>query len=76
MKDYLKVKNKDHLVRDPSTNAIINVDIRGHEEYVENYKRSYNSQQKIKKMEDDLTSLKSDINEIKNLLRNLINGSK
>lgn len=73
--DYIKVKDKNNLSRDISTNAIINTDIKGYNEYKENYKRLYNQNQRINDLESNVNEIKSDLNEIKNLLRNLANGS-
>lgn len=73
--DYVKVKDKDYLLRDTFSNGIISNDNEGYNSYVENYKRAYNESQKIKSLENDVSEIKSDLNEIKNLLRNLTNGS-
>lgn len=71
--DYIKVKDKDYLIRDLNSNAIINLDTQGYAEYEENYKRSYNSTQKLLNLEKDLNNIKDDVNEIKYLLRRLVN---
>ena len=70
--EYIKVKDKDHLVRDSFSNGIVSTDIEGYNHYVENYKKNYNSQQKIKSLENDVNHIKDDINEIKLLLQQLI----
>lgn len=72
---YIKVKDKNNLIRDVNSNAIINTDIKGYEEYESNYKRLYNQNQRIDKIETNVNEIKNDLNEIKNLLRNLSNGS-
>jgi len=73
--DYIKVKDKDHLVRDVYSNAIVNVDMDSYNAYVENYKKTYKETQRIENLESDVNEMKSDLNEIKNLLRSLVNGS-
>lgn len=73
---YIRVKDNDSLVRDLNSNGIINVDENSYHQYVENYKNTYNSKQKIKDLENDVNEIKGDLNEIKNLLRSLINESK
>jgi len=73
--DYIKVKDKDHLVRDVYSNAIVNVDMDSYNAYVENYKKTYKETQRIENLENDVNEMKSDLNEIKNLLRSLVNGS-
>jgi predicted transcriptional regulator len=72
---YIKVKDKNNLIRDSDSNAIINTDIKGYEEYESNYKRLYNQNQRIDKIETNVNQIKDDLNEIKTLLRNLANGS-
>jgi prefoldin subunit 5 len=73
--DYIKVKDKDHLVRDVCSNAIVNVDMDAYNAYIENYKQKYNESQRIQNLEGDVNEIKNDLGEIKNLLRSLVNGS-
>ena len=73
--DYIRVKDKNHLARDVNSNGIVNFDVDGCEQYIQNYKRVYNESQKIKNLENDVSEIKNDLMEIKNLLRNLANGS-
>ena len=73
---YVKVKDKNNLVRDTNSSAIINMDVKGYEEYENNYKRLYNQNQRIDKIETNVNEIKNDLNEIKTLLRNLANGSQ
>jgi hypothetical protein len=73
--DYIRVKDKDHLVRDVYSNAIVNVDMNAYNAYVENYKKRYTESQKIKNLESDVYEIKNDLTEIKDLLRSLVNGS-
>jgi acyl-[acyl carrier protein]--UDP-N-acetylglucosamine O-acyltransferase len=74
--DYIKVKDKDHLARDINSNGIINFDVDGYNQYAENYKRVYNESKRINTLENDVSSIRSDLDEIKNLLRNFVNESK
>jgi hypothetical protein len=69
--NYLKVKDKDYLVRDLNSNAIINLNENEYEKYVENYKTLYGQAQKIKNLENGMNEIKNDLSEIKNLLINL-----
>lgn len=73
---YIKVKNKDHLVRDSKSNGIVNMDETGYKNYLDNYKRIYNESKKIESIETEMNVIKDDINEIKSMLRDLINGPK
>ena len=63
--NHLKVKDNDHLYRDVNTGAIINTD----NSAFEKYKRS---KLKFQNMEHELNYLKSEISEIKNLLKQLV----
>lgn len=68
----IKVKDSDNLVRDSISNGIVNTDKDGYNSYIENYKRTYQQSKKILDIESDLNSIKSDIDEIKQLLREMI----
>jgi wobble nucleotide-excising tRNase len=70
--DYIKVKDKDHLLRDAESNGIVNADIEGYNKYIAAYKRKYAEAKKIKNMEDEISSIKSDLGEIKDLLRRIV----
>lgn len=74
--NYIKVKDKDYLLRDTESNGIINSNDIGYQAYVENYKRTYNESKRINTLENDVSSIRSDLDEIKNLLRNFVNESK
>ena len=40
--NYLRVEDKDGLVRDCETNAILNTDMSAYNEYVRNYQSKFN----------------------------------
>ena len=72
---FSKVEGYSNLVRDNSTNAILNTNMSEYQNY-RNLKQSRESEgQKLQKLEDDMNRLKDDISEIRNLLRNLNHGS-
>ncbi len=73
--NYLKVKDNENLIRDVSTNAIINTDNDQYLNYINERNKKLNENRKIQDLEKELFDLKNDINEIKSLLRNLANGS-
>lgn len=73
---YSRVENKEHLIRDSENNAIINTDFNAYEAYKVEYRKKLQEKKNMTNMEEELKSLKSDIDEIKSLLRNLANGSK
>ena len=71
--EYVKVKDKDNLIRDINSNGIINTDEESYAVYIDNYKRRLNSIKRVEKLEDQVNEIKDDISEIKNLLLNLVN---
>ncbi len=68
---YAKVEGHPNLVRDLSTNAIINTDSIASEQYLKIKERKKQEQEKLGRIESDIEDLKSSINEIKSLLRGL-----
>jgi len=74
--DYIKVKGHDYLVRDPQTNSIINTNKSEYEQYLLSKQIKQNEQQKIQTLESDVANIKNDLDEIKSLLRSLVNGNE
>lgn len=72
---YLKVKDDEKLVRDVVTNAIINTDSNEYLNYIQEREKKLSHNQKVDDLEKQIFELKSDLDEIKNLLRNLANES-
>jgi len=72
--NYTNVKGHTDLVRDNSTGAIISNNSSQYTNYLERRAQRKQGQDRIDNMEDDLKSLKDDINEIKTLLKALSNG--
>ena len=75
MEKYTVDGHKD-LARDPSTNSIVNVDNIGYDQYIASRKAKSEKNQKVQTMEEDLANVKNELNEIKSLLKELINGPK
>jgi len=73
---YIKVKGHDHLIRDPKTNSIININNMEYNEYIVRKELKIKDSEKINNLESDINNIKSDIDEIKSLLKNLVDGSK
>ena len=67
--------NKD-LARDPETNAIINVNGLEYSQYLSIKSVKSENNQKAQTMEQDLANVKGELDEIKSLLKELLNGSK
>jgi len=74
--DYLKVEGHNNLVRDPNTNSIINTNMSEYQQYVARRNVKSEENQKLESLESDVTNIKSDLNEIKMLLRSLIDESR
>ena len=64
------------LKRDPSTDSIVNVDNIGYDQYIASRNAKSEKNQKVQTMEEDLANVKNELDEIKSLLKELINGSK
>ena len=73
--DYIKVKGHDHLIRDPKTNSIINTNMSEYNEYISRRDSKLKENEKVNNLESDIINMKDDLNEIKNLLRSLLNES-
>lgn len=75
-KKFSKVEGYSSLIRDHSTNAILNTNMNDYHNY-KNLKMNRESEKnRFENLENDMNDLKNDIEEIKNLLRILNNGSK
>lgn len=72
---YAKVEGHPNLIRDLTSNAIINTDTLAFNQYNLNKQKRESDKQKINKIESDLIELKSSIDEIKSLLKGICNGS-
>ncbi len=70
----MKVEGHSNLIRDEHTNAILNANSSEYDNYIRMCARRKQGTDRIDNMEDDLKSLKDDINEIKTLLKALSNG--
>ena len=70
----MKVEGHNNLIRDQNSNAILNTDSSEYNNYISLRAKKRQGSERIDNMENDLKSLKDDINEIKTLLRALSNG--
>lgn len=62
-------------MRDPNTNSIVNVNMSEYQEYITRRDSKSEKNQKIQNLESDVASIKNDLDEIKSLLRSLVNES-
>ena len=73
--DIYTVKGHKDLARDPETNTVINVNKVSYDQYVASRQAKNEKNQQIQTIEDEVASIKDDINDIKSLLKELINES-
>lgn len=74
--EYLRVEGHKDFIRDPHTNSIINTNMADYQQYLSRRNVKSEENKKIENLESDVVSMKDDLNEIKNLLRSLINESR
>lgn len=76
---YYKIKDRDDVVKDSVTGAILKVDKKAAEEYlrqkniINNNRKNQEELSEIKNKITEIDSLKQDVNEIKFLLKELLN---
>ena len=75
MKNYIPVEGNSDLVRDPNTDQIINTNTTAYEQYMNRRKQRKLEKEKSLNVEEDIASLKSELGEIKSLLKELVNGN-
>jgi hypothetical protein len=70
---YSKVSGHSNLIRDEETKAILNTNMNDYNSYMAQKRLKERENQKIQNLEQDVDIIKDDLNEIKNLLRRLLN---
>ena len=73
--DYVKVKDNEHLMRNTESNCIINTNESEYQQYITRRKQKKLEKEKALNVERDISSLRNEITEIKDLLRSLVNGN-
>tara|TARA_B100001063_G_C16538970_1_gene440291 strand:- start:19 stop:243 length:225 start_codon:yes stop_codon:yes gene_type:complete len=73
--EFYEMKGHKDLARDPETNAIINVNNLDYTQYHSRREVKIEKNEKVETMEEDLANVKSELNEIKSLLKELLHGS-
>lgn len=74
-KNYIKVEGHSNLVRDEKTKAILNLNMNDYENYIRVRQVKENESKRVDTIESEMSNIKNDLEEIKNLLRSLANGS-
>ena len=72
MNKYVKVKSDVSRVRDVDSNAIISRNQSEFDKFIKLSEKKYAEKKKFDNMRSDLDSLKQDMDEIKTLLRNIM----
>jgi len=67
-----KVTGHSNLVRDPKSNAIINTNTLEYDKYVARRSVGAEKDERVDVIEKNLSDLKSEINEIKSLLKEIV----
>ena len=63
------------MVRDPYTDQIINTNASAYQQYINRRELRKREKEKSLNVEQDLANLKSELSEIKSLLKELVNGN-
>lgn len=71
--EYFKIEGHSNLLRDPKTNCIVNTNMSDYQQYISRRNMKSEENKKVEDIEKDINNLKDDLNEIKFLLRSLIN---
>ena len=72
MEGFVKIQNKDGLLRDLSSGAVINTNRTDYENYLQRKTASKELQHQIKQNSDKIEKIESDLDEIKQMLIMLI----
>ena len=71
MKKYVKVEAQDSLVRDMSSNAIVNNNKSEYEDFLRISEQKYKEKKEFEKLKNDVDGIKDDLDEIKSLLKSM-----
>ena len=69
---YKRIEGEIHWVKDTTNGAILNTDIDGLEAYKKMRDAKNSQRNKLEQLNKEVTNLKDDINEIKDLLLNMV----
>jgi len=71
MKKYIKVEAQDSLVRDMSSNAIVNNNKSDYDNFLRISEQKYKEKKEFEKLKNDVDGIKDDLDEIKSLLKSM-----
>ena len=70
------VEGHSDLARNPQNGSIINVNNIEYQQYLARREVKIEKKQKVQNLEDELANIKGDIDEIKSLLKEFLNGPR
>ena len=70
------VEGHSDLARNPQNGSIVNVNNIEYQQYLARREVKIEKKQKVQNLEDELATMKDDIDEIKSLLKEFLNGSR
>lgn len=73
--NLIPVEGNKHLYRDSNSGAIINCDTISYNQYIRMREQKKLEKQKFSSQKDEIEKLKNDMNEIKSLLKEIVNGT-
>ena len=71
----LQVKGYSHLVREVSSNGIVNTNVNEYETYMKRVRAREQHGDEIRSAVKEINTLKAELREIKGLIKKLVNGS-
>tara|TARA_Y100001938_G_scaffold134624_1_gene195310 strand:+ start:531 stop:758 length:228 start_codon:yes stop_codon:yes gene_type:complete len=75
MSKYLKVEGHNNLVRDSRSHAIVNSDTTSYSIYMQRVRAREQQGDQIRNAVKEINTLKTELREIKSLIKELVNGS-
>ncbi len=74
--NYSKITGHSNLLRNEETKAVVNTNMNEYNSYISQKRLKEKENQKIQDLERNFDMIKNDIDEIKSLLRSLLNESR
>ena len=71
----IKVEGHNNLVRDTNSNGIVNYDVSGYSVYMQRDRAREKQGDQIRNAVKEINTLKTELREIKSLIKELVNGS-
>ena len=68
----LKIQNEPSLIKDIQSSAVVNTDLTGYQNYINQRKKMGSEKEKISEIENNINMLASELSEIKNSIRKIL----